>query len=384
MATALTANAPLTFFDTPDRSSADALRAQVEMVEVTPLLATLLESVGSPAAIVNGNREIVLGNEALAALAGVAKPALLGRRLGEVLACTHAAEMPGGCGTTEACTWCGAAQALKEAREHQRRSVNECRIQVTAEGPDTLHLGINASPLAVGPLQTLMVVLRDTSDAQRRQTLERMFFHDALNAAGGLRGLMEVWPDLSPDEAVSLAPAAARLAQQLVDELEAHRDLTAAENGTLAVQRVGVNPAALLDGLRTLFASHEVAEGKAIDVCVVADPRPVATDLVLMRRVLGNLLKNALEASAPGETVRLRFESRADADVFEVHNAAVMPEAARRQVFQRAYTTKGRGRGLGTFGSKLITERYLGGSLSFESAPGLGTTFRVRLPRTVA
>jgi signal transduction histidine kinase len=251
-------------------------------------------------------------------------------------------------------------------------------------GDETLNMGVHASPLEIGALPTLMVTLRDTSDSQRRQVLERMFFHDALNAAGGLRGLMEVWPDLDPAEAQALAPAAARLAQQLVEEIEAHRDLVAAENGTLAVRPATVAPRALLDDLRTLYASHDVSAGKVIAVTVPDGLPAVTTDLVLMRRVLGNLLKNALEASAPAEAVTLGAAHDGGATTFTVHNPAVMPDAARLQVFQRAFTTKGRGRGLGTFGSRLIAERYLGARLTFDSAPGAGTTFRLVLPAASA
>ncbi len=55
----------------------------------------------------------------------------------------------------------------------------------------------------------------------------------------------------------------------------------------------------------------------------------------------------------------------ADAEMIEfwVHNHAVMPESVQRQVFQRSFTTKGRGRGLGTYSVKLLTERYLEGGL---------------------
>jgi signal transduction histidine kinase len=40
------------------------------------------------------------------------------------------------------------------------------------------------------------------------------------------------------------------------------------------------------------------------------------------------------------------------------------------------------GRGIGTYSAKLITERYLGGSLSFTSSEDEGTTFAVTLPRS--
>jgi sensor histidine kinase regulating citrate/malate metabolism len=53
------------------------------------------------------------------------------------------------------------------------------------------------------------------------------------------------------------------------------------------------------------------------------------------------------------------------------------------QVFRRSFSIKSPvGRGIGTYSAKLITERYLGGSLSFTSSEEAGTTFAVTLPRS--
>ena len=50
------------------------------------------------------------------------------------------------------------------------------------------------------------------------------------------------------------------------------------------------------------------------------------------------------------------------------------------QIFQRSFSTKpGAGRGVGTYSARLLTERFLGGELSFESEMGRGTTFTVKL-----
>ncbi len=66
---------------------------------------------------------------------------------------------------------------------------------------------------------------------------------------------------------------------------------------------------------------------------------------------------------------------------FWVHNDGVMPRDVQLQVFQRSFSTKGPGRGLGTYSIKLLTERYLHGRASFTSTPETGTTFSVTYPR---
>jgi signal transduction histidine kinase len=51
---------------------------------------------------------------------------------------------------------------------------------------------------------------------------------------------------------------------------------------------------------------------------------------------------------------------------------------------ERSFSTKGgRGRGLGTYSVRLLTERHLGGQVDFRSVPEEGTTFFVRLPRSI-
>ena len=58
----------------------------------------------------------------------------------------------------------------------------------------------------------------------------------------------------------------------------------------------------------------------------------------------------------------------------------VIPPDDQLQIFQRSFSTKGRGRGLGTYSIRLLGEAYLGGAVSFTSTQRTGTTFRIELP----
>jgi signal transduction histidine kinase len=75
--------------------------------------------------------------------------------------------------------------------------------------------------------------------------------------------------------------------------------------------------------------------------------------------------------------------SKSDEDQvqFWVHNPAHMPRDVQLQVFKRSFSTKGSGRGIGTYSIRLFVTRYLHGSVDFDSTEDHGTTFRVRLPR---
>lgn len=105
------------------------------------------------------------------------------------------------------------------------------------------------------------------------------------------------------------------------------------------------------------------------------------TDPQLLLRILGNMVKNALEGTAPGQTVRLSCARRDGNVVFTVHNPGVMPPEVQLQMFQRSFSTKSQaGRGIGTYSMKLLGERYLGGTVDFTSRAPDGTTFTLTLP----
>jgi sensor histidine kinase regulating citrate/malate metabolism len=57
-----------------------------------------------------------------------------------------------------------------------------------------------------------------------------------------------------------------------------------------------------------------------------------------------------------------------------------MPEEVKLQVFKRSFSTKGKGRGLGTYSIKLLTEKFLKGKVYFISEENFGTEFTIEIP----
>jgi len=170
-----------------------------------------------------------------------------------------------------------------------------------------------------------------------------------------------------------------------MEEIQAGSDLAAAERGELVVHVASLDAREILKRVCEIYATHEVSRGKTVVVAEISRPYVVTTDRMLLKRILGNLLKNALEAAVEGQQVSLGFHNHGAAAVFWVHNEAAMPEAVQLQVFRRSFSTKSPvGRGIGTYSAKLITERYLGGALSFTSSEEEGTTFTLTLPAPAA
>lgn len=375
------ADTPQTYFAPAEKADRSTLNRQESRLRSESLLGAVLDGFPEPAVILNSNRQILLANDKAERLLERTTTELLGLRLGEALDCLHARDLPAGCGTTEFCRFCGAAQATENCRLRELPDSQECRILRREDSNDpALDLRVFASPLQVEKEKFTLFAIRDIAAEKRRQVLERIFFHDILNAAGGLKGILDIFPELQGAEADEMEELARELAGQLVEEVQAQRDLVAAERGDLAVDFRPCDGFELLSELVRTYRRHPASQGRLLSDPVWIGDRLLQTDAYLLRRVLGNLVKNALEAAPAGSSVGVEFRAL-PRPTFAVHNEGCMPEAVRHQIFQRSFTTKGgRGRGVGSYSVKLLTERYLKGAVEFESTPEHGTTFRILLP----
>ncbi|MBK8661764.1 MAG: ATP-binding protein [Ignavibacteriales bacterium] len=106
-----------------------------------------------------------------------------------------------------------------------------------------------------------------------------------------------------------------------------------------------------------LYKNHVVAEGKKIVAGRLLDI-DIISDRSLLGRVLGNMVKNALEADPAGSTITISCFPGDQKVVFSVHNTTFMPQHVQLQIFNRSFSSKGKGRGLGTYSMKLLSERY--------------------------
>jgi signal transduction histidine kinase len=303
-----------------------------------------------------------------------------GLRVGESLNCIHAFEEENGvgrCGTTEFCRTCGAVNAMLSAL-HGDDDVQECRIS-QADG-NALDLRVHARPLHMGDRRYVLFAVNDIGHEKRRRVLERIFFHDILNTAGGMVGIAELLRTGSQDEVADFKDTVALLANSLVDEIRAQQMLLAAERGELQLNPARINSLTLLCEVRNTYINHDVCMNRSIEVDPASQTIWFTSDPALVRRVLGNMVKNALEACRPGETVTLSDRSWGEGVEFSVHNPGLMPRSAQLQIFQRSFSSKGDGRGLGAYSMKLLSERYLHGTVGFTTSAAAGTAFYARYP----
>ena len=365
-----------------ERASAEELARQSARVAASPLIAQLLNATLGFALMLNRQRQLVLANDALREWAAARGLELReGLRPGELLHCVNATLTEGGCGTTEACRYCGAAQGLAVALGGQV-GVRECRIRRDGAGDD-LDLLVRATPIEIEGEPFVLFATIDISHEKRRRALERIFFHDITDTAGGIRGLAGlVVHSPSVSSMQTYAPMLERASETLLDEIASQRDLAAAEAGELRPKPTALSARALLERLLEVSSHHDVAQDRTLSLDE-GDDVQIVTDRTLLLRVLANLVKNALEAEPKGARVTVSCRLRDGRVRFEVHNPTVMPREVQLQLFQRSFSTKGPGRGLGTYGIRLLTERYLGGTVRFTSTAQEGTRFVAEYPLSI-
>lgn len=366
-----------------EKASPGEVRRQADLLRSAPLLPGALDGVQSFMTVLNRQRQVVYLNKSFADfLAGHGVAVELGQRHGDLFDCLHAGEA-GGCGTTEACRRCGAALSTAAALEG-REEANECRI-LSKKAGEELDMRVSIKPFACAGEDFLLVSLLDISGEKRRRALERLFFHDVINTAGGVQGLMEVMLDSIDDHTAvrKYLPSASRAAEKLLAQILSQKDLAAAERGEFRPRPEEVDAESFLSEMAELFRAHDVARGRELRVGRACAGLRLVTDRALLSRVIGNMVKNALEAERPGAVIALDCEALPGGGAaFTVRNPTPMSEDTRLQIFQRSFSTKGEGRGLGTYSIRLFTEKYMKGKASVHSGPE-GTAFRVEYPASL-
>jgi phosphoserine phosphatase RsbU/P len=128
------------------------------------------------------------------------------------------------------------------------------------------------------------------------------------------------------------------------------------------------------------------ARGQALELCLPAEPVLVTVDAQRLGRVVRNLVGNAQKYGRAGGRITLALErSSSDVTLAVSDDGPGIPLADHEHVFDRFYRGSGpsadgpAGSGLGLPIARGLVELH-GGTLTLQSEPGQGSTFRVRLP----
>lgn len=231
--------------------------------------------------------------------------------------------------------------------------------------------------------------LREANDVKER--FLRAAAHDLRNPAGVVRSIAELLleGDAGPlaEEQTDLLRRIQRQAQALLDLLQDLVDVSALKAGGMALRSTVQDPQKLL---RAAFETAQTqAAAKRIElVWQVPEELPfLSFDFRRMQEALGNLLSNAVKFCSPGARVTLSAEADDRSLVLAVADTGPgISEADQARLFEPFVRLSNRptanepSTGLGMSIVKEIVERH-GGTIEVESRVGVGSTFRLRLPR---
>jgi PAS domain S-box-containing protein len=145
--------------------------------------------------------------------------------------------------------------------------------------------------------------------------------------------------------------------------------------------RIDKQPISLKELVTAVLASVSIPENINMNACMKTDFPQVKADPQLLKRVLVNLVTNAVQAMPDGGklTINAEVNSQGQVVVIVEDTGVGIPEKIKPQIFTPLFTTKPRGQGFGLAVCKRVIEAH-GGYINFESQEGKGAKFTIQFP----
>ena len=126
---------------------------------------------------------------------------------------------------------------------------------------------------------------------------------------------------------------------------------------------------------------YSVPENIIVKKHIAKDAQTVMADSSYIKRILSNLINNAVQAMPSGGTLVIEaYSEKKDVTLTITDTGVGIAEETKEKLFTPLFTTKSKGQGFGLAVVKRMAEA-LGGTVTFESQTGKGTKFIVRLPK---
>ncbi len=270
-------------------------------------------------------------------------------------------------------------------------------IDVTLPGTTGRVLGVSAAPVtAASSVAGAVVVLRDVTVIRRLERTRLDFVanvsHELRTPLAAVLASVETLRDLGdedPEARVRLLDTAQRHCRRLAAIVD---DLLALSQIESEGDRLERGPVPVLRTIRAaVSAVARDAETRGVNLVAPIDGAPDAVVLGhegRLEQVWTNLVANAVKYNKPGGTVTVEVAVDAAAKCAEISvrdTGQGIPADHLPRIFERFYRVdKGRSRDQGGTGLGLAIVKHIvlahRGTIRVESAPGVGSVFRVRIP----
>ncbi len=358
-------------------------------------LFSLFDEVSDGVCLADARGRVVYMNPAAMALLEVAGPQASLENICDAL-CRHMKDMPGqGCPLKEA-VW--SSRAVTYVSRHGPRSAyswRDDRVEKSERWKDLRVRCLRTRLPGEAGGEELHVVLVEDATAEmelrrHRADWRSMIAHDLRSPLtsiyASLRLLMELHPEgaAASDDSAKLVDVSYRSCRRMVELLDLYLDVARFDADAMPAHLEDVE----LSGVVAEQAEEQAAlarERRVTVVQAVPEGTVARADRQLLKRVVENLLNNAIKYNVSGGRVELGASSRDGEAVLSCRDTGRGIEAQDLPfIFDRFYQAEARragriqGNGLGlTFCKEAAA--LMGGSISVESRPGEGTTFEVVL-----
>ncbi|MDI7267674.1 MAG: ATP-binding protein [Myxococcota bacterium] len=255
--------------------------------------------------------------------------------------------------------------------------------QIETEGRRNLAIGGAAAiafvvfALLFGRVLRRQQALERHLDRDRRLAalgeMSAVLAHEIRNPLASLKGHAQLLLEGLPEEGRRQSKVARVVREAVRLETLTTDLLDFARSGE--IKREEADPADLLR------SAVEEVDPARFDVCAQDAPQRWSLDANRMRQALGNVLRNALQTSAPAGRAAASVARAGDRLVFTVRDFGEgIPSGEEERIFEPFHTGKVHGTGLGLAVARHIVERH-GGTIAAGNHPGGGAEFRLSIPR---
>ncbi|PIR47872.1 hypothetical protein COV06_00525 [Candidatus Uhrbacteria bacterium CG10_big_fil_rev_8_21_14_0_10_50_16] len=174
--------------------------------------------------------------------------------------------------------------------------------------------------------------------------------------------------------------------EHMVDLVKGLLNVNRLESGTISIQPVSVDLGELVRSLGKDVSLVAEKEGVYFETRVPTEPIVTGIDKDIFGIIVQNLVSNAMKYSNTGGEITLSLSSHDQRIALSVTDTGIgIPVRQQSQLFQKffradnAILSPAEGTGLGLYVTKTMVEQA-GGTLTFVSAEGKGSTFTVEFP----
>jgi two-component system sensor histidine kinase BaeS len=243
-------------------------------------------------------------------------------------------------------------------------------------------------PRATRPVRNLVrgfnaMAARLEANETQRQSLLADVSHELRTPLAVVQGNIEAMLDgvhAADEEHLGAILDETKILARLVDDL---RTIALSDAGALPLHREPTDLAILAADTAASFRPTADAGGVDLTVDVADDTPLLDVDPVRIREVVANLVANALRHTPSGGSVRIEAhlaDGARDVVLTVADTGTGIDPALVPHVFDRfAKAPESRGSGLGLAIARGLVEAH-GGSITLDSRPGAGSTFRIRIP----